>query len=305
VAGKPFSYRIGVTLADSRTTITRYDNNPNKIIQAAATNSGSQTTNLFASPYVGQDVGEIWGFIIDGYFKTDEEAQAYPVDMRIVNSGRLASSGEWSQLRAGDLKYVDFGGVKDVIDRGDGTLDNPGDMRVIGNRLPRYSYGITLGADWNGLDVSVFMHGIGKQNWYPGSDANLFWGPYGRPYYTYIPKDIAKDIWTPENPDAYFPVLRAYESNTGGMSFPNNKYLQDLAYIRLQNLTIGYRLPQKWAGKVHIQNCRIYLSGENLWYHTKLRSEYIDPEVIAGGTDTNGRRYPFSKTYSFGLDITF
>ena len=309
-AGKPLSYNIGISLSDSRATVTSYDRNPEKILELRQDGydqpymgSYLQPGALFTSPYKGMEVGEIWGFTMDGYFETDEEGRAYTVDQRIVNSHRMAAPGVWSQLHAGDIKFVDLND-NGRIDRGNGTADDAGDLRKIGNRTARYAYGINLGASWNGIDVSVFVQGIMKQEWYPGPDCGVFWGPYCRPYMTFIPKDFINDIWTPENPNAYFPLLRAYDSHaTSQLNTPNKRYLQDLAYLRLKNLTVGYSLPRQWVDKLFMQNCRIYFSGENLFYFTKFRSEYIDPE--APTYDPSARTYPFFKTWSFGLDLTF
>jgi hypothetical protein len=116
-------------------------------------------------------------------------------------------------------------------------------------------------------------------------------------------------MWTPENPNAYFPLLRGYEAYSGGgeLHSTNDKYLQNLAYIRLKNLTIGYMLPQELTTKLKLQKLRVYFSGQNLLTFTKLKTKYIDPEQIASGSadDTNGNDYPFFKNYSFGLDVTF
>ncbi|MFD1140513.1 TonB-dependent receptor [Larkinella insperata] len=289
VAGKTLSYNASFILSDSKSTITKFDN-PNKIL---------------SSRYVGQVIGEIWGYSIDGYFKTDEEAQAYTVDQTLVNRQRLSAPGEWSKLRAGDLKFIDLDG-NGKIDQGANTLADHGDLSIIGNSRPRYRYGINLGASWNGFDVSLLTQGILRRNWYPGPNADKFWGPYSRPYYSFIPEHFEDDVWTPENPDAYFPVLRGYTALNGGgdLNSPNDRYIQNIGYLRLKNLVVGYTLPQTLTKKIRIPYARIYMSGENLLTFTPLRTKYIDPEQL-DGDGTNGRTYPLSKTLSAGLNITF
>jgi TonB-linked SusC/RagA family outer membrane protein len=289
VAGKPFSYNASFILSDSKSTITKFDN-PNKIL---------------SSRYVGQVIGEIWGYSIDGYFKTDEEAQAYKVDQTIVNKQRLSAPGEWSKLQAGDLKFIDTDG-NGKIDQGANTLADHGDLKIIGNSRARFRYGLNLGASWNGFDFSSLIQGIARRNWYPGANADKFWGPYSRPYYSFIPEKFEDDVWTPENPDAYFPVLRGYTALNGGgdLNAPNDRYIQNIGYLRLKNVVIGYTLPQKLTKKIRVPRARIYVSGENLLTYTPLRSKYIDPEQF-DGDGTNGRTYPLSKTYSAGLSLTF
>ncbi|GAB3914051.1 SusC/RagA family TonB-linked outer membrane protein [Larkinella knui] len=289
VAGKPFSYNASFILSDSKSVITKYDN-PNKIL---------------SSRFVGQVIGDIWGYSIDGYFQTNEEAQAYKVDQTLVNKQRLSAPGDWSKLQAGDLKFVDLDG-NGKIDQGANTLSDHGDLKVVGNDRARYRYGINLGASWNGLDFSMLTQGILRRNWYPGNNADKFWGPYSRPYYSFIPENFEDDVWTPTNTDAYFPVLRGYTAlNDGGdLRSPNDRYIQNAGYLRLKNVVIGYTFPEKFTKKIRIPRARIYVSGENLLTYTPLRTKYIDPEQL-DGDGTNGRTYPMSKTISAGLNVTF
>lgn len=285
VLGKPLQYNISGILSDNTATVTKI-NNP---------------TRLTYTMYEGKQIGEIWGYITDGYFQTDAEARTYPVDQLWLNRVRNDNN---IPLRAGDLRWVDLNG-DGIINAGANTIDDPGDQKVIGNSLPRYNYGITAGANWSGFDLSIFFQGMGKMHWYPGNNADRFWGPYSRPYFSFIPADFEKDVWSPENPDAYFPTLLAYVALNANneLRATNNKYLQDLAYLRLKNVTLGYKVPEQFTKRIGIQNVRLFVSGENLVTWTKLRSKYIDPEQAMANID--GRVYPFSKTYSFGIDITF
>jgi len=287
--GKPFSFNFSLGVSDYTSIITKYDN----------------PTNLLSNYYIGQKIGEIWGYAIDGYFKSDEEAQNFTIDQSLINKQRINSPGVWSKLQAGDIKFIDLNDDKKITP-GKNTLDDPGDRKIIGNTTPRYRFGLNLGFNWNGLDFSSFVQGIGRRDWYPGSNADKFWGPYSRPYYSFIPQDFEKDVWTPENPNAYFPMLRGYTALNGGndLNSPNDKYIQNAGYIRLKNLVIGYTLPKKLMKKFNIDKLRVYLSGENLGYYTPMRTRYIDPEQL-DGDGTNGRTYPMSKTYSFGIDLSF
>jgi TonB-linked SusC/RagA family outer membrane protein len=294
VAGKPFKYNVTVGLGDNTARITRFDN-PNKKI---------------SDFYEGQKLGEIWGYVVDGYFLSDAEAASYPVDQTAVNT-IINSSANDVGVRAGDLKFVDLDG-DNKISLGANTVDSPGDRKVIGNSMPRYNYGVNLGSSWNGIDVSVFVQGIGKQNWYPGTDASVFWGPYARPYASFIPSDFLSKVWSPENPNAYFPRPRGYvalNKDNRSLGVANTKYIQDLAYARVKNITVGYTLPKYISSKISLSRCRIYFSGENLFTFTKLESDFIDPEQASTANTFNvststARVYPWAKTFSFGLDIS-
>ena len=289
--GKPFDYSITGTFNDYVGYITKFDN---------------PTFNL-STYYEGMRYGEIWGYTTDGFFKSDEEAANYAVDQSPVCSIIYGSVGGEQGLRAGDLKYVDLDG-DNIIGQGANTLDNPGDRRVIGNSQPRYQYGVTLGFNWYGVDFSIFFQGVGKQDWYPSTDARYFWGPYARPFSSWIQKDFLDQCWSEEHPDAYFPRPRAYVAGVGAnreLTTVNDRYLQNLAYCRLKNLTAGYTLPQKLTQKVKIEAVRLYFSGENLAYIAPgFHSAYMDPEAAA---KTKGKYpiYPWQKTFMFGIDITF
>lgn len=138
--------------------------------------------------YVGEKLGELWGYTIDGLFATDEEAAAYKPDVSLVCSDIL-NAGPVRGLHAGDVRYVDLDG-NNIISDGDKTVDNPGDMRIIGNTTPRYNYNFRGSFEWKGIDFSIFFQGIGKRDWYPGAEANTFWGPFGRCYQSFIPADF-------------------------------------------------------------------------------------------------------------------
>lgn len=285
---KPFNYGITATFNDYVSHITKYDN----------------PTRTFARDYYeGYQFGEIWGFVTDGYFSSDDEAANYAVNQNYLNA---QITGGW---KAGDLKFRDLDG-DGIIGIGENTVDKPGDRKILGNALPRYQYGLTMNASWMGFDLSLFFQGVGKQNWYPPTNAGVFWGPYTRPYQSFIPRGFMDLCWTEENPnpDAYFPRARGYVAlgETRELGAVNDRYLQNIGYIRLKNLTIGYTLPQTLTRKVSIESVRFYFTGENLWYDSPLKrvNKYIDPEEAA----VNVARvftYRWQKTFMFGIDVTF
>ena len=290
IAGKPFAYSASVVFSDYITKITRFDN----------------PQRLLSDYYEGMTYGEIWGYVTDGFFKSDEEARGYIVDQSSVNGIIIASAGDEQGLRAGDLKYVDLDG-DNKITKGQNTVDSPGDRKIIGNSEPRYQYGINLGANWMGFDFSVFLQGVGKVDWYPAPDARAFWGLYARPFSSLIPADFVSKIWSDENPDSFFPRPRGYIAMKDGRALGtvNDKYLQNVGYCRLKNLTFGYTVPEKVLKKAKLSQLRVYFSGENLAYASQLTkgSRYVDPEQAM--TDGNLSVYPWQKTFMFGIDLTF
>ena len=291
--GHPLGYSIRGSLSDFRSIITRF-NNPTK--------------SLAMSYYEGMRIGEIWGFEVDGLFKTDEEAKQYTsevLDCGYIN-GRMTGG-----FLAGDLRFVDLDGDK-VLGIGSNTVAEPGDRKILGNSLPSLQYGFTLSADWMGFDFSAFFQGTGNHYWYPAGMNYMFWGPYSYPYVSFLQRDFIDRVWSYENPDTYFPRPRAYSSTGGELSKVNSRYLQNIRYLRFKNLTVGYTLPAKLTRKIALEKVRVYFSGENLCYWSPLAkyTKYLDPESAfrrdsGSSAAQDHMSYPWQRTLMFGLDITF
>ncbi len=288
LGNKPFEYSVGLNLSDYKSVITKYDNE----------------NKTFAKDYYeGMEIGEIWGYVTDGLFQTDEEAKAY-AEKVVLSYVLKGQTGGW---QAGDVKFVDLDG-DGKVGIGSNNVDNPGDRKILGNSLPSFSYGISASAQWNGFDVSAFFQGTGNHYWYPAGQSMPFWGPYSYPYLSFLQKDFLADVWTAENTDAYFPRAMAYSASGGVLSNVNDRYLQNLRYLRFKNLTVGYTLPQSWTGKARIESVRIYFTGENLCYWSPLKkhSRYVDPEAAIDRSDAyNNAYYPWQKSFLFGIDVTF
>jgi TonB-linked SusC/RagA family outer membrane protein len=291
---KPFKYNVRFVLSDNKTVIDKY-NNPEKFL------------NDF---YVGQTIGEIWGYETAGFF---------------IDAADIASSAKQNpQMRAsptglwfpGDIKLRDLN--KDgLINVGEDKAGKSGDRRIIGNSAARYSFGVNLGADWNNFSFSVFLQGVGKQQWYPSTEAEMFWGQYNRPYNN-IPIFHLGNMWTPENTNAYFPRTMsraASNATTRTLGVAQTRYLQNVAYGRVKNIQIGYNLSSNWTKRIGAQSMRLYFSGENLFTFSpmyKIVKNTIDVEnAVRSDRDTNsgnsgdGYNYPMLKSYSFGVNLGF
>ncbi len=286
--GQTLDYSIGFNLSDYRSEITRFDNKE----------------KIFAKKYYeGMQIGEIWGYVTDGLFMTEEEAQEH---VKKVDLGMINTYG--TGWHAGDIKYLDLDG-DGVLGKGADSANDPGDRRILGNSLPRLSYGITASLRYFGFDASVFFQGTGNHYWYPHEESMAFWGPYAASYLSFIPKNFMDNVWAEDNKGAYFPRPLAYSAYSGPLNHVNDRYLQNIRYLRFKNLTIGYTVPAKWTKKVGIDVVRVYFSGENLcyWSPIKKHSKYVDPEgAINRSTGAhNNAFYPWQKTFMFGLDLSF
>ena len=157
--------------------------------------------------------------------------------------------------------------------------------------------------------MSVFFQGTGNHYWYPHGQSMPFWGCYSYPYLSYLPMNFIDKVWSEDNPDAYFPRARAYSASGGYLSKVNDRYLQNLRYLRLKNLTVGYTIPTTLTSKIGIDQIRVYFSGENLCYWSPLKKNtlYVDPEAaFSRNSDVdNNAFYPWARTFMFGIDITF
>lgn len=299
VASKPLNYEVRFTMSDYQATIDKF-NNPNKRL---------------TDYYDGQKVGEIWGYETAGFFTSEEDIKNSPKQTLF----KASNTGQWLP---GDIKFRDLNG-DGVINNGDNTVGNPGDRRIIGNSTPRYTYGVMLGADWNNFFISAFFQGVGKQDWWPGSEAGSFWGQYNRPY-NKLPEWQLGNIWSADNPNAYLPRYRGYvsQNSAGELYQTQTRYLQNAAYLRMKNVQVGYNLPRLFIKKVGMNSARVFVSGENLltWSPLYKITKDIDIENI-GRSDAvlnppsssdpnsnnsgNGNNYPILKSFTFGLSATF
>ena len=295
VAGKPFEYSVGFNISDYKTVVTKYDNPERSFAKAH---------------YVGKEWGEIWGYKTDGFFKTDAEAKQYAQEVNLsLQSSRL--TGGWM---AGDLKFVDHNG-DGIWGLGANTVDDSGDRVKLGNSLPSLSFGFNASIRWMGFDASVMFQGTGTHHVYLHGNTRNFWGHYSASYGSFMPYDFNEKVWSEENPDSYFPRARAYLATGGYLAKTNDRYLLNVRYLRLKNLTVGYSIPANLTGKVGISQARVYFSGENLAYWSPIKkvNKYVDPEAAyvfrngdsgPGGESQQGY-YPWAKTFMFGLDVTF
>lgn len=288
-----FGYSANLTLSDAKTIVTSYPSNA--------------TNTIGLNKYVeGREVGEIWGLETIGIAKSENEMQAHLLSL--PNGGQDAIGSKWS---AGDIMYRDLN-EDGKISKSAGTLDDHGDLKVIGNSTPRYFFGIDLNADWKGFDIRLFFQGVMKRDfWGTNNFCGYLFGAYGtqsmwgarglKEHEDYFrAEDIGLSGHTiPANLDAYYP--RPIFSEGGKNQEIQTRYLQDASYIRLKNFQLGYTFPAKWMKSMGLTKCRVFVSGENLWTGTSL-SSLFDPETISGGN--GGNAYPLSSTWSFGLSLT-
>ncbi len=294
LAGKPFTFAIRGNVWDNQTVITSYYN-------PSGFWFGSNFGGLYPGAYTGDyykgmHIGDIWGFKTVGIFQTNAEGANW------ADQSKLA--GYYPQNVAGEIKYADLN-HDGKIDYGNGTLSNPGDARVIGNSSPRYSFGGGGNFSWNGFDLSFFLQGVGKRDFWPGT-SGYYWGMFFAPWENVLKSNIGT-TWTPNNPNAFYPSMKGWRAGDDGswvdLAVPQTRYVLHAAYLRLKNVTLGYTLPSKLLHRYGIEQLRFYVSGEDLWERTKLPDSF-DPEGLGGSWGT-GKVYPFQRAFSYGLSLRF
>lgn len=227
---------------------------------------------------VGEKIGQVFGYVSDGFFQSQQEIDDYLATTQI----------EGYKPQPGDLKYRDL--------NGDHILDGK-DVKAIGFKAPLIDYGIYLGAEWKGLAFS--MQWQGRANVETTSKMMPFTinaqGNYGQALVEHL------DRWTPENPNARYPRLSAggNEYNERTSTF----WLQDAGYLRLKNVELSYTLPKTWTRPLRIEALRFFVNGYNLVTISGIKDR--DPELLGFLNGTSSGIVPNNKAYNFGINIQF
>lgn len=273
---KDWGYRFTLALSDWRATITKYDN----------------PTGALSEWREGQDVGEVWGYVTQGIFQTQEEVAAAADQSRI--------GANW---RAGDIRYQDLNG-DGIISPGNNTVSDPGDRTIIGNSNPRHSFGINFDVNFKNFTLTTFSQGYLRRDYWP-TDGNWTWFfPFNAGH---VEKYYITDTWTEENRDAYFPAAHISTNDKKNLQ-RQSRYLQNAGYIRLKNLALSYRVPTEWMKKIGLSSAQIYVAGMNLWEFSPIRKP-LDPESIVFGefsyNNAGAIEYPLQRIYSVGANVSF
>lgn len=290
-----WKYNVGFNLYDYKSKITKYSNNEDKL--------------LSQNYYEGKTLGEIWGYVSDGFYTIDDFDG--PGTWQLKDG---VASLDGYNPRPGDEKFVNLNDDRGTneINSGLNTVDSPGDQKVIGNSTPRYNFGVNLGVSYKGFSLSAILQGtakrdvwIGGMSLFPfGGSAKAYypvfynqtdyWEPMGSCDGQYTEND--REYWIAKNPDASLYRLYSNMQNHGSNQRASTKYLQNGAYMRLKNITLAYTFPKALISKVSLSALKVFVSAENLATINSLPKGY-DPERLSWG-------YPFYRTLSFGLNVT-
>ncbi len=347
-------------IGDARTKITKWNNGDDQIYSYLPS-LGNYTQ--------GQYFGDIWGFETDRYFTMDDfnfvpgadgAAGNYVLKDGIPDQTFLQTDA--FRYGPGDIKFKDLNGDGVINDGnpdmimlngkyfvpGDAgyeealknpnhkgvntrTLANHGDLKVIGNAMPRFEYSFRLGGAWKGFDLDLFFQGVGKRDmWATGSTIipmaqsalGTFTNMSSYNHVTYGADGKITDYQISESNT--YPRMYSGAGGAGAVGsigngrynfYPQSRYLMNMSYLRLKNITFGYTLPVELTRKALIQKARIYFSADNVCFlHNGAGKYQLDPEMSTAsgrsvqgyndGNGTFGRTIPLQRTFSFGVQVT-
>jgi TonB-linked SusC/RagA family outer membrane protein len=223
--------------------------------------------------HAGRRLNQTPGYIAERLFMDDAETENSP------------AQAFGSEIGGGDIKYTDV--------NGDGQI-TAADMVPVGYpTVPEIVYGFGLSVGYKGFDASVFFQGAAKESfWIDATKTAPFQGE------TQLLQVYADSHWSETNQDMYavWPRLSSILNANNVQS--STWFMRDGAFLRLKQAEIGYTFPSKRLNKIHISNCRIYLSGNNLLLFSKFKLWDVE---MAG----NGLGYPIQRVFNIGLNLTF
>lgn len=265
----------------------------NKVLDIGAT---SVVSAGFKGVQQGYPLNSYFGYRYIGKIQTQEQLQKYTDYYYSGNTLNWTGS-----LRLGDNMFEDV--------NHDGKI-NEKDLVYLGTNDPKLSYSFNLGAEWKGLDVSAMFQGVGRRTIFRDGSAtgtNTWRVPMSAIYLNTTNQSVGK-TWSLEQPNAYYPTytniswINKYNYQISSWS------VEDGAYLRLKNLTIGYTLPRSVIKSLKpLSRLRVYFTGTDLWETSKIRDGW-DPEQSRNAYDDHSNplgRYPFNRTFTIGVDATF
>ncbi|MBQ4499325.1 MAG: TonB-dependent receptor [Alistipes sp.] len=270
-----FHYYIGVNGAYNKNTVGNIPNTDGII--HGQSNMLFDNAKEFYRAENGHSIGYWWGLETDGIFQNQQEIDEWKAAGNGILQGNVAP---------GDVRFVD--------QNHDGKI-NDDDKVDLGNGMPSFTYGFSLGFDWKGLDFNVTAYGAA------GNKIVQSYRNHANAYANFT--TAALDRWTGEGTSNRMPRVEDTASNWKEFS---DLYLQDGSYLRISNITLGYDFATltnvSWLGQL-----RLYFSVQNPFTFTKY--DGMDPEIGYGmdswvsGVDLG--YYPHPRTYLVGLNIKF
>lgn len=243
--------------------------------------------------FIGFPMNLYYGYVADGLFTDAADVAAWKTgnDMTAISPNP----------QPGDIRYKDISGPDG---KPDGKVTAAYDRTYLGSTIPKYTYGVNLGASWKGIDFSVLLQGIGGVKGFLNNYNG--WALYQNGN---VQRWQMEERWTKENPNrnAGYPRMEVISNQGTPNTLMSSYWMLNSAYLRLKNVQLGYNLPAGWVQRAGIAGARISLSAENLFTWSNYRKGW-DPETNTGGTYFSGMAqgyYPITANYTVGMNINF
>lgn len=267
---KDINYRIGANAAFNKNRIIGLNGG-----QALAAGNIGANQGFVTLSDNNQPIGSFYGLQVIGILQTDAE---------------VAASGQ-SGAKIGDLKYLDVSGPQG---KPDGVI-NSQDRVFLGSYLPKVTYGFNGSVTYKAFDLSFNAYGTAGGKIYNGKKAVRGSDPRDN-----IEADVARDRWTPSNTNTSVP--RADLNPLPASSY----FIEKGDFFRLNNVTVGFNLPQTVLSRIKINNLRVYFTSQNLFTLTPYSGftpELQSDSPLNAGIELNS--YPSTRTFAFGLNVGF
>ncbi|MCL1867645.1 MAG: TonB-dependent receptor [Paludibacter sp.] len=310
IVGKNFQWNTNIVFSSNRNKVLKLNTATGVYYGTTSDNIYGGGSTVTSRTVVGEPIGSFYGYQVIGRFEKATDFYMINKDGQVVrtpvmqdaqkNLLPIAENGIW----IGDYIY------KDV--NGDGVI-NSDDRVVIGNPQPKFIFGFGNTFTYKNFDITIFFNGsygndvVNYARRYLSNPyrniSNLFTEALNYAQVGFIdpagPKDYRNMQITGGDPHApRMPIATATSDYDFAFS---DRFIEDGSYIRLQNISIGYSLPQSWLHKTGISQLKFYANLQNIYTWTKYSG--YDPEVGSNGID-NGR-YPSPRIYTVGVNLTF
>lgn len=274
---KDVTYNAGFNIAYLRNKVLKMEN-PKQILYGSY--YATQTRE-------GKSIASFYLYETDGLFQNMAEVNAHSKDGKLIQP----------DAKPGDIRFKD--------NNNDGKID--GDDKVeMGCGLPKVEANLSLGAGYKGLDLSLQFGSAWGYKLFNGN--RKLSESMNEPYNMFA---STLNAWTPDNRNTDMPRAVFGDPNQNAAR-ESDRFLEDGDFVRLRQVQLGYTLPKEWLNKIKMDKIRVYVSGDNLWTWTKYSG--IDPEFGVASTSTSSgvlntgidsSIYPFTKSFVFGLQLTF
>ena len=277
-----FNYSLSTNVSRVRNKIIRLSNNDDQVIEGG----GFHAMEYYTRTTIGSQIGEFWGYEVEGIFQSDIEAQA----LTYIDEDGLERSTYGPDVGAGDYQFKD--------QNEDGQI-NEEDKKKIGSPYPDFTMGFTGDFSYKGFDLNLFLY------WSYGNEIfNTLKVFTETPYeQTNMNSYMLEDAWRPDNTSGTIAQLGGNRANN--YSRASTAFIENGNFLRFKNISLGYTIPEKISRIARIEKLRFYVALQN--YFTISKYSGRDPE-LGGGVFVQKNdmgNYTVPKTLNFGINATF